>query len=367
MSAMLSRYLLRRTLLYAAVVLVLIVSLLQVLDVMAHAQKLMDAPGASLMSLGRYALLRAPDLAVRFTPFAVLIAALLALAQLAAGSEIIAMRACGMSPAQVLRPLLGAAALIAAVHFGFQETVAAAAARALHAWESANYAVGTKAADQQRRNIWVSGPGLIAHADAAARYGTKTYVSGLTLYQIDPDGLLSGVVMAKVAQPGAPSWTLLNAQRGQAGQNTWHHDERIGWTTPLKAEDFLPRIQPQSLWGLWREARKLRALDQPAARPVTTLFTHVSRPLSDLLMVLLALFAGFALPRQGGTARHLLFGLGAGFLYFALDNLLIALGHGGVLAPWAAAFGALGVFTLGGLYLFMGLEAASLPRAPAAA
>ncbi len=366
MSRALSRYLMRRLLLYCALVLLLIVALLQVLDLMAHAQKIMDAPGANGFSLVRYALLRAPDLAVRFAPFAVLIAALLALTQWATGSEIIAMRACGMSPVQILCPLLAGAALIGLAHFGFQESLAAAAARSLQAWEAAGFAASGKVADQQKRNIWVSGPGLIAHADAAARYGSKTYVSGLTLYQIDQDGLLSGYVSAKGAYPGTPSWTLLNAERARAGQNDWRHDERIGWTTPLKAADFLPAAPPQSLLGLLRQVRKQRALDQSAARAMTMLLGHVAKPLSDVLMVVLALFAGFALPRQGGTAQHLLLGLGVGFLYFALDNLLLALGHGGVLSPFVAAFGALTVFTLASLYLFTGLEDAARPaRVPA--
>ena len=74
-------------------------------------------------------------------------------------------------------------------------------------------------------------------------------------------------------------------------------------------------------------------------------------------MPLLVLFAGFALPRRGGTALYLLTGVSAGFLYFALDNLLAALGNGGVLTPFVAAFGALIVFTVTGLYIFTALEA----------
>lgn len=365
MSGLLAHYLMRRMLLYAAMVLVLIVVLLQVLDLMAHAQKLMDAPGAHLFSLVRYALLHAPDFAVRFTPFAVLIAALLALTQLANGSEVIAMRACGMSPLQILRPLLAAGVLIGAAHFGFQETLAAAAAKSLRTWQGAGFAASGKVADQKNRNIWIAGPGMIAHADSAARYGKDTYISDFTLYQIDADGLLSGVVEAAGARPGTPSWTLLNADRAQAGHNVWSHNERVGWTTPLKAADFLPAMAPQSLWPLVKSMRKQRKLDQPAARTRTTLFRHLSRPLSDILMPLLVLFAGFALPRRGGTALHLLTGVSAGFVYFALDNLLTALGHGGVLTPFVAAFGALIVFTITGLYIFTGLEAPGPPLDPA--
>ncbi|PHS25819.1 MAG: hypothetical protein COA84_07210 [Robiginitomaculum sp.] len=354
--ALLDRYIVRRLVMYTIALLVLIVTVLQMLDLLSLADDIMAAPGANGFSLLRYAILRAPEFVVRFTPFALLIAVLLNLSQLAGTSEIIAMRAAGMSPSLILRPLLIGAAIIALTHFAFQEWVAANTSSRLQVWQELDYSNLDTVADQENRDIWISSDGLIVGAKTAYRFGQNTKISDLDIYQIGKDGLLLGVILSKNAISGEPSWILKETLRCTSDENSWVKSDQIGWTTPLTTQDFFPNAQPQSVHQLRKEAKKRRLRNEPSAKLNTSLLSHFSRPLSDMVMPLIGLFVGFSLPRNGTFAWPLLIGLGAGFLFFTLDSLFIAIGNSGALPAYAAAFGAPLLFTLSGTYALIGLE-----------
>lgn len=353
---LLDRYIAHRLVVYTAAILLLIVTILQMLDLLSRADAIMAAPGASVFNLARYAALRAPELVVRFTPFALLIAVLLNLSQLAGASEIIAMRAAGMSPAHILRPMLVGAAVIALAHFAFQEWVAAAATSRLQVWQEFGYARPNAAADQESKDVWIASDGLIVNARTAYRFGQQTKISDLHIYQIDKNGLLSGVIKSQSALSGNPSWTLNTTTRCTSTENQWTKSDQIGWTTPLTTDDFFPNAQPQSVRQLQQEAKRLRRRDEPSARLSTSFFSHFARPLSDMIMPLIGLFVGFSLPRSGKFAKQLLVGLGIGFLFFVFDSFLLAVGNSGALPAFAAAFGAPLLFATSGVYVLISLE-----------
>jgi lipopolysaccharide export system permease protein len=353
---LLDRYIVVRMMLFTFAILVLIITILQMLDLLSQADEIMAAPGASLSSLAKYASLRAPDFVVRFTPFAVLLAVLLNLTQLASASEIIAMRAAGMSPTHILRPMLIGAAGIALTHFAFQELVAAKTSSKLQVWQDLGYARLHSGADQENSDIWLSTKGLILNAGTASRFGPDTHISDLVVYQIDSEGLLAGVIKSKSAQPGEPSWLLKDTLRCTSEDTEWTKEDQIGWTAPLEVSEFFPNAQPNSVHQLHRETKRRRLRNEPSANLSTTLFSHFSRPLSDLIMPLIGLFIGFSLPRSGQFAKQLLVGLSIGFLFFALDSFFIAVGNSGAVPAFVAAFGAPFLFAATGAYSLIALE-----------
>ncbi len=353
---LLDRYIVGRLMVFTFAILVLIITILQMLDLLSQADEIMAAPGASLSSLAKYAYLRAPDFVVRFTPFAVLLAVLLNLTQLASSSEIIAMRAAGMSPTHVLRPMLIGAAGIALSHFAFQELVAAKTSSQLQVWQDLDYARLHSGADQENSNIWLSTEGLILNAGTASRFGPNIHITNMVVYQFDEDGLLTGVIKSKEAQPGTPSWVLKDTLRCTSEDSEWTKDDQIGWTAPLEASEFFPNAQPNSVHQLHREVTKRRLRNEPSAALSTSLFSHFSRPLSDLIMPLIGLFIGFALPRSGQFAKQLLVGLSIGFVFFALDSFFIAVGNSGAVPAFVAAFGAPFLFAASGAYTLINLE-----------
>jgi lipopolysaccharide export system permease protein len=64
--------------------------------------------------------MRAPQIIARFLPFSVLLATLITFATLSQNSEVIAMKAAGLSAHQILAPMLAASLVVACVSFRVQ-------------------------------------------------------------------------------------------------------------------------------------------------------------------------------------------------------------------------------------------------------
>ena len=123
----------------SAAVLVALVAILMVLDLLGNSGKILAQPGNGDAELWRYVGLRLPGLIQRFLPFSALLGALITLAGLNQNSEIISMKAAGISAHQIIAPLVLASALIAVGHFVFTERVVTRANAALTAWDNVDY------------------------------------------------------------------------------------------------------------------------------------------------------------------------------------------------------------------------------------
>ena len=113
-------------------VLVALVLILMTLDLLGESGKILAVPGNGDAELWRYVALRMPLLVSRFLPFSVLLGTLIAFVGLNQHSEVVAMKAAGISAHQILAPLIVASLGIAAVLFAFNETVVVKSARAGH-------------------------------------------------------------------------------------------------------------------------------------------------------------------------------------------------------------------------------------------
>ena len=110
-------------------VLAALVLILMTLDLLGESGKILAVPGNGDADLWRYVGLRLPLLTARFLPFSVLLGTLIAFSGLNQHSEVIAMKAAGMSAHQILSPLIVASLAIAAAAFVFNETIVVKAAR----------------------------------------------------------------------------------------------------------------------------------------------------------------------------------------------------------------------------------------------
>src|SRR3569833_2827079 len=104
-------------------VLVMLVIVLQLLDLLGQSGQILAYPGNSEAQLWYYVSLRAPQLVARFLPYSVLLATIITLATLNQNSEVVAMKAAGMSAHQVLAPLLLTALAVSVVSFAFNERI----------------------------------------------------------------------------------------------------------------------------------------------------------------------------------------------------------------------------------------------------
>ena len=205
-SRTLTLYLVKLFVVRILAVLLMLVLVLQMLDLLSEGGKILAA-GNSEGDLWTYVSLRVPQLISRFLPYSVLLATIITLATLNQHSEVIAMKAAGLSAHQILAPLLLAALGVAAVSFAFNERVVTRANATLDAWQAVDY--GSAPRDSGvRSNIYVTdGPDIIAAATLTGT-GEAMQMEGVTFYRRDENGMIGEQLRAPRATYADPGWRL---------------------------------------------------------------------------------------------------------------------------------------------------------------
>src|SRR3990167_1956330 len=149
-----------------------LVLILQTLDLLGESGKILAVAGNSDSDVWRYVGMRLPQIIETFLPFSVLLGTILTLITLNQNSEVVAMKASGMSAHQVLAPLFLAALLVAGISFAFNERIVTRSTAALSAWQKVEYKKVPKDSGI-RTNIWVrDGDDLINARRFIRRAGT---------------------------------------------------------------------------------------------------------------------------------------------------------------------------------------------------
>ena len=163
-----------------------LVLILQTLDLLGESGKILAVAGNSDSDVWRYVGLRLPQIIETFLPFSVLLGTILTLITLNQNSEVIAMKAAGMSAHQVLAPLFLAAFAGGGISFTFNERIVTRD-RGAQRLAKVSYAEVPKDSGV-RNNIWVrTGDNLINAATvenrgaddrAARRHDLRTHRRG---------------------------------------------------------------------------------------------------------------------------------------------------------------------------------------------
>jgi lipopolysaccharide export system permease protein len=169
-----------------------LVLVLQTLDLLGESGKILSVAGNSDSDVWRYVGLRLPQIIETFLPFSVLLGTILTLITLNQNSEVIAMKASGMSAHQVLAPLFLAALFVAAISFGFNERIVTRATAALAAWQKVEYAQIPKDTGI-RSNIWVRDGNNLINAATVSGTGAAITLHGVRIYERS-GGVLSSIL-----------------------------------------------------------------------------------------------------------------------------------------------------------------------------
>jgi len=353
------RYMARVFAFYIMGLLVLLVVILQMLDLLDRSDEIMAAEGASMWNLGLYALLHAPQFLIKFAPFAVLIAMLLSMMQLAVNSEIIALRSTGMAPTRIIKPFILVAFVVAVLHFLFAEFVGVPTNARVTEWKNADYAMSADISNATRQNIWYSFGDQFLHLKSAEWFDDRVTFDEFTLYQVDEDGLVTKKTEAKSATYIDGVWELTNAREILRNQIKQPFVPSMVWKTDLQPVSLLnenTHVEALSLSRLRARIRDKQTAGSSPIREQTSLYARFSSSFANLIMPFLGLFVGMAVPRAGKFALFMAAGLGVGFLFFTMDNMGIAFGNLGILPPFLATFFAPIAFLFGGLLFMFGKE-----------
>ena len=331
-------------------VLVMLVLVLMALDLLGSTGKILEPEGNGQAEIVRYASLRVPQLISRFLPYSVLLATLITLVTLNQNSEVVAMKAAGLSAHQVLAPLLLTAGVIAVVSFAFNERVVTRANAALKAWEAVDYGpipqeTGT------RSNIYLTDGENILMATTLTGTGENIRLSNVTWYQRGPGGITRQQVRADSATFAAPGWRLENPVSFDVGSAETAELNSLVIGESLTPEQIdLQSVDPDGL-SFWQLSETIDAFDAAGRRTseMRAKWWHrIAGPLSALLMPLLGSVAAFGLARSGQLFVRAVIGMALGFAYFVVDNAALAMGSFGGYPPFLAAWAPFLLFLLVG-------------------
>jgi lipopolysaccharide export system permease protein len=309
--------------------------------------KILAVPGNTDADVWRYAGLRVPMLISRFLPFSVLLGTLVAFVGLNQNSEVVAMKAAGLSAHQILAPLVVASIGIAGLLFAFNEAVVVNSTRAVTAWDDNDYKPVPRASGAVS-NVWVlSGDDLI-HAGTAG--GKPFTAQRITIYD-RTGGVLQREIQAARAMPRPKTgdWLLEDVRIYDANMNVVRRlpaMPAMNGVTPNQLT--LAKVDPTELdyWTLKKRVAELEAAGRPADEARAGLAHKISGPLSTLLMPLLAAIAAFGLARSGQVLLRAVVGMALGFAYFVVDNFSLAMGNAGTYPPLVAAWAPFFLFLL---------------------
>ncbi len=347
-SRMLTVYLAKMFVVRILAVLVMLVLVLMMMDLLSESGKVLAAPGNGQAELLTYASLRVPQLVARFLPYSVLLATLITLVGLNQNSEVVAMKAAGLSAHQVLAPLILAAAVVSLVSFAFNERVVARSTATLKAWQASEY--GPVPRDSGvRANVYVTdGPNILTAATVTGN-GPAMTMRGVTYYTRSTDGMIVERLTAPSAVYANPGWRLATAQRFEVqGANS------SVLAAPLVARSVTPqqielaRVDPEtkSFTALTDSIARYEDAGRNSDELRTTWWHKISGPLSSLLMPILGSIAAFGLARSGQLFVRAIIGMSLGFAYFVIDNAALAMGGFGGYPPFLAAFAPFFLFLL---------------------
>lgn len=347
-------YLFRSFLTRFVFLLIMIGAVLQLLDLLANTSDILAGEGNGVGSLYRYVLLRSPQIITTIVPFTVLLAALVVFAAFAQHSEIIVMKASGLSPVAILLPMIVGGSIIGVLHFSFNETVVISSTVDLRVWENQGYAANASF-EESSSAVWMDDGQASVRAKTVSDNGAR--LSEVSIMRYDEVGNVASLLTADAAQWESGQWTLLNAELWAAEDNTIQAFERLQWDSDATPEQFLflaVRPDEVSFRQLRAHVAELEAKGAPVDYFKTWLHQKVSGPMGALIMPLFATLVGFGIYRGGGLTLRFIAGLGLGFGFFVVVNLMIALGTYGAVPPIVAAwFPALLFFSIGtGLIIY---------------
>ncbi|HEX3701032.1 MAG TPA: LPS export ABC transporter permease LptG [Phenylobacterium sp.] len=308
-------------------------------------------------------LLRAPSLIQVLLPFVFLFGGIGAFVGLNRRSELVAMRAAGVSAWRFILPSALTAFLIGVGAVTVLNPVAAALNSR---FETARAAMMQNYLGDIPQDIWLrqgdERTQIVIHAKA--RDTTQGYVRlrgvSLFIYTKSPSGapVFRQRIEASEARLMPGFWQLRDVREATAGESSIHSDT-MAIRSSLDVESAMERLASPEAISFWRLPEAIRMTEQAgfsAGGYRLRLFQLLATPLLYAAMSILAAAFSLRLARLGGLAGLAGAGVALGFVLFFFNQFAGALAKADIIPLFAAAWAPALVALLSGLSLLFFTE-----------
>ena len=336
MLSILDRYIGRSILITSLLVLLVLVALASIFGFIAE----LEDVGKGSYSLGKamqYVLLTIPSKAYLLFAPSVLLGSLLGLGTLATYSELIVMRAAGVSNGRIIRSVV-IAGLALMVAVGLLGEFAVPKAEQV-AEQVRLTALEKRISVRGNNGLWVKSDSRFVNISTVMPNLT---LLGLVIWEYDDNNLTRSLTVEK-AEPVSEGWKLtgLNITEFENDGSNVKRVENEVWSSLVSARVLQAlSISPESLSlkNLRGQVEYLKTNGLDSERIELAFWIKLTSPLATLVMLMLSLPFVFGSQRSGGAGQKIFIGIMLGIGYVLLNKLLT---HLGLTYGFSPAFSAL--------------------------
>jgi LPS export ABC transporter permease LptG len=319
-------------------------------------EKVLKGAGTWTM-LWMFLVYQTPQYLYYIIPLSVLLATLVTVALLTKNSELVVMKACGISLYRIALPMVGAAVLAGATLFALEQTVLGPANRKAEAIKHVMRGGNPATFDVLNRR-WVMGNDGDIYNYNYFDPRQRTF-TGLWIYEFDAD-------MTRLTRRTFANHASLVADATWHVDRGWMRDfDATGESTFTALENTRKVFEPAALFTTespdpdfmsytqlraYTERLRLSGLD--VVKQQVALWRKLSFPFVTLIMTLLAVPFAVTIGRSGAMAG-IGVAIGIAIVYWTTISVFAAMGAGGVMTPALAAWAPNMLFGAGALYLLL--------------
>ncbi|MCK6371339.1 MAG: LPS export ABC transporter permease LptG [Gammaproteobacteria bacterium] len=270
-----------------------------------------------------YALMKVPEMAFVMLPMATLLGGLVGFGALASGSEMIALRSAGVSPAK----LAGSVAITGVGLALFSMVLGLYLAPPLERYsrQYRTFAMHGPSGRAGTQSAWVRDGATIMNV---SHIGDPADSGGVYLFRLGGPGRIDSIARADSAGIGAGGeWALRNFAESRFGAEgvTVRREREFAEVTGLSPELLsLTVVRPEALnaFALWRYAQYLRSNGLDSHRFEVAFWARIASAVAVAPMSVLALSFAFGQVRRAGTGGRIIVGIVVGLAYFLISRAL---------------------------------------------
>ena len=315
-----------------------ILALTAISSIMALVSELQSAETAGYSNLValQFVVLGLPDSIYQLAPTIMLIGSLLGLGALAASSELVVMRAAGMSLMRLGVAVAMTGALFASITFVLGDWVVPRSHQIAFELRSEARYGGSRFGED---GVWFREDNRYIFIEEIY---TEKSLGKVHVYGFDDKYRLTGALTAEQAVFRDERWILESVRMSTVEEESvdMAFYPQMDWMVTVSPEILrLSVVRPQSLtsMGLWEYARFLGGNNLDAAEYWTALWRKLAMPFTVIVMSLVAVPFATGSRRSGSAGQRLFIGVLLGMGFFLLNEIVGSTGEVYGLAPYVTA------------------------------
>lgn len=277
--------------------------------------------GYTMLQAFLYVPMQLPAQFYQLFPIAGFLGALIALTRLSSSSQLIVMRASGVSIKRIAWSVMKAAVLMIVVVTAIGEGVGPLLQQ--HSEQARQKMLSSQHHDSLLESVWLHQADGFTHISQLKNQDTMI---DITRYRFDPSGRLTQVVDAKSGRLVDGQWQLSDLKKTLFHQNhievktQSHSDLQVAFQPNLQLQMSIASAE-QTIMDLYRTIQYRRSIGLGVNRFIFTFWQRLLQPVTTAVMICLAVPFVFGSFRNTSMGLRVIVGVLIGFVFYMLNQL----------------------------------------------